>query len=35
MSEVHSYIIRAESREALIDLLGSVRPDLVVQRLRR
>lgn len=31
MSEVHSYIIRAESREALIELLGSVRPDLIVQ----
>lgn len=29
---MHSYTIRAESREALIELLGSVRPDLVVQR---
>lgn len=32
MSEVHSYIIRAESREAVIELLGSIRPDLIVQR---
>ena len=32
MSEVFTYIIRAESREALIELLGSVRPDLIVQR---
>lgn len=30
MSEVYTYTLRAESREALIDLLGSVRPDLVV-----
>lgn len=32
MSGLHHYIIRAESREALIELLGSVRPDLIVQR---
>lgn len=32
MSEVYTYTLRAESREALIELLGSVRPDLIVQR---
>lgn len=32
MSEVYIYTLRAESREALIELLGSVRPDLIVQR---
>lgn len=32
MSDVYIYTIRAESREALIELLGSVRPDLIVPR---
>lgn len=31
MSEVYTYTLRAESREALIEKLGSVRPDLIVQ----
>lgn len=32
MSDVYIYMLRAESREALIELLDSVRPDLIVQR---
>lgn len=29
---MHIYTLRAESRAALIELLGSIRPDLIIQR---
>lgn len=29
---MHIYTLRAESRAALLELLGSIRPDLIVQR---
>lgn len=32
MNEVHTYTLRAESCEAVVELLGGARPDLVVQR---